>query len=92
MQKLICYVLNNTRFIVLYASPKINAKDKLEEITDVICIKKGSKTVLAGNLNFDFNTQEGEDFVKVLKVEDLELRTNPKHDCRSYHNRWYVYF
>ena len=40
--------------------------------------QKGSKTVLQGNFNLDFTTQE-EDFVKSLRVEALELRTNPKY-------------
>ena len=60
------------RFVIFYASPKIGTKDKLEKIIGIICIEKGSITVLASYLNLDFNTQEGEDFVKALKVEDLE--------------------
>ena len=34
---------------------------------------------IAGDFNLNFNMQEGEDFVKALRVKDLELRTNPKH-------------
>ena len=62
MRTLICYTLNNIRFFVLYASPII----KWEMITDVICIEKVSKTVLAGGFNLDFDMQVGEDFIKVL--------------------------
>ena len=39
METLICYILNIIRFVMLYVSPKINTKDKLEKITDVICIE-----------------------------------------------------
>ena len=79
MQILIYYILNNIRFVVLYARRKVSTRDKLEKINDVTCNEKGSKTILADNFNHYFNTQEREDFVKVLRVEDLELRFNPKH-------------
>ena len=65
---------------MLYVCLKICTKDKLEKITVVnLTSRKWSKAALAGDLNLDFNVQEGEIFVKALRVEDLELRTNPKH-------------
>ena len=42
MQALICYISNNTRFIVLYTTPKVSTKEELEKKTDIICIEKGS--------------------------------------------------
>ena len=66
--------MNNIKIVLLYSSPKVSSKAKLEKITDVICIEKGSKIVL--DFNLDFNTPEGEYFVKALRVEDLGLRSN----------------
>ena len=40
--------------------------------------KKGSKPILVGDFNLDFNMHE-EDFVRALSVKYLKLRTNPKH-------------
>ena len=60
------------------ASPKVSTRHKLEKITDCICTEKGSQTVQASDFNLNFNAQEGEDFVKALKVEDLEWRNNSK--------------
>ena len=62
MQILICCILNNIRFDVLHAIPKVSAKDKLGKIINVMCIEKGRKTALAG----DFNKQ-GEDFCQRIK-------------------------
>ena len=58
---------------------KFVQKTNYKKITDVIRIVKGSKTVLEGDFNLDVNTQEGEDFVKALRIENIELRTNLKH-------------
>ena len=61
---------------MLYACTKISTKDKLEKITAVICFEKGSKTVITCDFNLDFNTQDREDFVKALRVENIKLGTN----------------
>ena len=50
MRRLICYILNNVILVVLYSSPKVSTKSKLERITGVMCIEKGSKTTLEGDL------------------------------------------
>ena len=41
--------------------------------------RKRKKATLAGYFNFDFNTQEGENFIKALRFQDFELRTNPEY-------------
>ena len=79
VQILICYVLNNVRFAVMYASPQVDAEYKLDAIMDGLCIDEDMKTVLMGNFNIDFNSLEGREFTEALRILDLELRTNPKH-------------
>ena len=76
---IIRYNLNAIRYLVLNANPKTSTKDKLENITYIRSVGKLSKTVLEGNFNLEFKTQEGENFIKLLSVEDLELRTYQKH-------------
>ena len=46
------------RFSALYVSLKFTTKDKSEKIIVVICIEKGSKTVLTGDFNDGFKSQK----------------------------------
>ena len=69
----------------MYAIPKVNTYEKLEKIPNIICIENGSKFVLVGDFNHDFNEQK--DFVKALRVEDLEIKTNAKYFPTRGHTR-----
>ena len=62
--------------VVLKAIQKVTTKVKLEKVTDAVCLEKGIKTESAGTFDLNSNAQQGEDFIRPLTIEDLDLRSN----------------
>ena len=62
------------RFTVCYANPR--ATTEMLKIVDIMMYDEHRKVVLGGDFNADFRSEEGQDFIEVMRTDGLELRIN----------------